>query len=335
MPKVFVTQAIPGEGVRMIRQAGHEVIVHGGDGAPVPDSAPTREQLLVGIRGCAGLLTHLVDRLDGEAFDAAGSSLRVVSNFAVGFNNVNLDEATKRSIVVCNTPGVLSDATADLAWALLMGIARRVAEGDRLMRTGGWTGWKPGELLGGDLVGRTLVIVGAGRIGYAMARRATGWNMRIVYVARNPHADFENDLHAVRMELDDALREGDFISLHCPITEQTHHLIDARRLSLMKPTAYLINTARGPVVDETALVEALRNHRIAGAGLDVYENEPHLADGLSGCDNVLLLPHLGSATIGTRSAMSRLAAENLLAVLAGRKPAHLVNSAVLDRLSLV
>ena len=312
----------PGEGGRRFRKAGHGVVGHGGDGPP------SRRQLLDGIRGSAGLLTHLVDRMDAEAFDAAGGQLRVVSNYAVGYNNIDLDEASRRHIVVCNTPGVLSDATADLAWTLLMGVTRRVVEGDRLMRSLTWTGWKPDELLGGDIVGRTLLIVGAGRIGYAMARRSTGWNMRILYAARRRHDDFENELGATRMELDEALPRADFVSLHCPLTEQTHHLIDARRLAMMKPTAYLINTARGAVVDEAALVDALQSKRIAGAGVDVYEHEPAMAEGLAKCDNVLLLPHLGSATVGTRSGMGRMAGENLLAVLAGREPLHQIHPAI-------
>lgn len=301
-----------------MREAGHEVVVH--EGPPM-----SREELLEAVRGCAGLITLLSDRIDGEVFEAAGASLRVVSNYAVGHNNIDVSEATRRGIAVCNTPGVLTDATADVAWALLMAVSRRVVEGDRLVRRGAWTGWKPDELLGLDLSGRTLAIVGAGRIGYTVAKRSVGWSMRVVYVARSRHPDFERDFGAEKMELDAALEAADFVSLHVPLTEQTRYLIDARRLSLMKPTACVINTSRGPVVDESALVEALRSGGIAGAGLDVYEREPALAEGLAGCENAVLLPHLGSATTGTRAAMSDLAAENLLAVLRGARPAHLVN----------
>ncbi len=319
MARVYITQPFPGDGAAMIEHAGHDVTVHDGDGSP------PRPALLSGVAGCEAVLCHLSESIDAEVMDAAGPGLKVISNYAVGFNNIDVPEATRRGIVVCNTPGVLSEATADIAWALLLGMARRVAEGDRLMRTGAWTGWKPAELLGGDLVGRTLAIVGAGRIGYCVARRAMGWNMKIVYVARRRHEEFERDFAAPMVDLDEALRTADFVSLHVPLTDQTKHMIDARRLQLMKPAAYLINTARGAVVDESALVEALRAGTIAGAGLDVYEHEPRMTPGLADCANVLLLPHLGSAAVGTRTAMGRIAADNLLAVLAGGEPEHPVN----------
>jgi len=320
MAKVLVTHRLPGRGVARVREAGHALVVH--DGPPM-----SRAELLDGVPGCAGLITLLSDRLDAEVFDAAGPSLKVVSNYAAGINNIDVEEATRRGIAVCHTPDVLTDATADLAWALLTAVSRRVVAGDRLVRSGEWTGWKPDELLGLDLAHRTLAIVGAGRIGYATAKRSMGWSMRVVYVARSRHADFERDFGAEPMGLDQALGEADFVSLHVPLTDQTRGMIDARRLSRMKPTACLINTARGPVVDEAALVAALRSGTIAGAGLDVYEREPALAAGLAACDNAVLLPHLGSATTGTRAAMSDLAAENLLAALAGQRPRRLVNPA--------
>jgi glyoxylate reductase len=304
----------------MIRAAGHEVEV------PGVDEPLDRREMLRLIRGCDGVVTQLAERVDGEVFDAAGPGLRVVSNYAVGFNNIDVAEATRRGITVCNTPGVLTEATADITWALILAVARRVAEGDAMVRRGQWTGWAPSQLLGGDLMGRTLVIVGAGRIGYAVARRgARGWDMPVVYVSREKKPDWERTLGARRMELEEALAVGDVVSLHTPLTEATRYLLDGRRLGMMKRSAYLVNTARGPVVDEAALVVALREGKIAGAGLDVYEREPELAAGLAGCDNAVLLPHLGSATHGTRAAMSDLAARNLLAVLRGDQPPHAVN----------
>ncbi len=321
MSKVYVTRLIPGRGVEMIRAGGHEVVGN------QEDRALGREELLRGVRGAEGLLTQLHDKVDGELMDAAGGTLRVISQFAVGYNNIDVDAATKRGIVVCNTPGVLTDATADLAWALLLGVARRVHEGEAMVRAGKWGGWGPNQLLGGDLVGRTLLIVGAGRIGYAVAKRSRGWEMKVIYTARKAHEDFERDLGAVRMELDEALPRADYVSLHVPLTAETKHLMDERRLRMMKRTAYLVNTARGPVVDEAALVRVLREGAIAGAGLDVYEREPELVEGLVGCGNAVLLPHLGSATVETRARMSELAARHLLAVLAGGEPEHAVNRA--------
>jgi len=325
MSKIFITQAFPGDGVELIRGAGHDVDVRTEPG-PID-----RESLLTRVRGCAGIVSQLTERIDAEVMDAAGEALKVISNYAAGVNNIDVAEATRRGIVVCNTPGVLSEATADVTWALMLGIARRVSEGDRLTRSGEWTGWKPNELLGVDLVGRTLAIVGAGRIGYCVARRALGWNMAVVYVARHRHEEFERDFNAPKVALDEALGMADFVSLHLPLTDETHHLIDARRLGLMKREAYLINTGRGPVVEEAALVEALNAGTIAGAGLDVYEDEPRLAAGLAACDNALLLPHVGSATIQTRTEMGRMAARNLLAALDGRPAEHAANAQALGR----
>ncbi|QNN24553.1 D-glycerate dehydrogenase [Planctomycetales bacterium ZRK34] len=318
MAKIFVTHPIPGAGVDMLRESKHEVAVNR------ESRFLSRDELLEAVVGCAGLLTQLREAIDAEVFDAAGDQLKVVSNYAVGFNNIDVDEATRREITVCNTPGVLTEATADIAWTLLMGVARRAVEGDHIMRAGDWSGWKPTELLGGDIEGRTLAILGAGRIGTAVARRSIGWNMKLMYTARSPKPDMEA-LGARHVDLETALREADFVSVHVPLTPDTHHLLNADRLAMMKPTAYLINTARGPVIDESALVVALKTGKLAGAGLDVYEDEPALKQGLTGCDNTLLLPHLGSATIQTRARMSELAARNLLTVLDNQAPPHAVN----------
>lgn len=325
MAKILITRPVPGPGIDMLSSSPHEVVMNS------EDRLLSRAELLEMARGCGGMLTQLPETIDAEVFDAAGPSLKVVSNYAVGFNNIDVAEATRRGIAVCNTPGVLTEATADIAWTLILSVARRVVEGDAMVRQGRWEGWGPSQLLGGDLKGRTLAIIGAGRIGLAVARRgARGWDMPIIYVSRSLRPEWEHELGARRMELDAALAEADIVSLHCPLSDETRHLIDGRRLGLMKPTAYLINTARGPVVDEQALVSALKNRTIAGAGLDVYEHEPALQQGLTECHNAVLLPHLGSATVETRSAMSQLAARNLLSVLENRRPPHLVNPQVLQ-----
>jgi glyoxylate reductase len=240
---------------------------------------------------------------------------------AVGYDNVDVDAASARGVVVTNTPGVLDDATADLAMALLLAVARRVVEADRFVRAGSFTGWRPDLFVGTDLAGKTLGIVGLGRIGAATARRAAlGFGMRLLYTARSPKPDAERELGARRVELYDLLEASDFVSVHVPLTVETRHLLDRAALARMTRQAILVNTARGAVIDEAALVAALRERRIAGAGLDVYEREPAIAAGLAELDNVVLLPHLGSATVETRERMAHRAVDNVLAVLAGRPP---------------
>ncbi len=270
---------------------------------------------------CHGLISMNSDRID-RAFIESHPDLRVISNYAVGYNNIDLAAAKERGLVVTNTPGVLTEATADLAWALIMAACRRVPEADRFTREGMFQGWGPEMFLGVDIHGQTIGVVGLGRIGLAVARRAAGFGMRILYYSRSAHPEAESSLGAVRMELDALLRESDIVSLHTPLTPETVHLIDRRRIGLLKPTAVLVNTARGPVLDEAALAEALREKRIFAAGLDVYENEPRLHPGLRELSNVVLLPHLGSGTFETRRRMTRLAVDNLTAALEGRAPAH-------------
>ena len=319
---VLVTRRIPEPGISLL-QGECDVEVFG------PDRPMRREELLEAVRGRHGLLTLLTETIDAEVMERAGPQLKVVANMAVGFNNVDVREATRRGIAVTNTPGVLTETTADLAWALLMAVARRLVEADRYMRDGRYTGWSPTLFLGTDVWGKTLGIVGLGRIGQAVARRARGFQMRIVYHdARRLSPDKEQELGVEYRSLDDLLRESDFVTLHVDLNETTWHLIDERALSLMKPTAYLINTSRGPVVDEKALVRALREGRLAGAGLDVFENEPAMEPGLAEMSNVVVLPHIASASQETRSLMARMAAENLLAALAGRRPPNLVNPEV-------
>jgi lactate dehydrogenase-like 2-hydroxyacid dehydrogenase len=297
------------------------------------DRVLARKELLPAVVGRDGVLCLLTDRIDAEVLDAA-KGCKVFANCAVGYDNVDVPAATARGIAITNTPGVLTDATADLTWALIFAVARRIVEGDRYVRGGEFKGWAPMLLLGGDITGQTLGIVGAGRIGQAVARRSVGFQMKVLYTDPSARQELEREVGARRVELDELLRESDFVSLHTPLVTETRHLIGRRELSLMKPTAYLINAARGPIVDEEALVEALRDKRIAGAGLDVYENEPALAPGLADLPNVVLLPHLGSASTQTRTRMATMAAENLLAVLEGRIPPNLVSADVTDRLNL-
>jgi glyoxylate reductase len=279
----------------------------------------TREELQRSVVGQHGVIAMLSDRIDAGVLDAA-PTLRVVANYAVGYNNIDLPAARARGVVVTNTPGVLTDATADLTWALILGVTRRLGEGERLARGGRWTGWVPTQLLGTDINGAVLGIIGMGRIGRAVASRARGFGMRVIFASRRQPGDVDAGWRAV--SLHELLAEADVVSLHVPLTDQTRRLIGAAELAMMKPTAYLINTARGPVVDEAALAEALRAGRIAGAGLDVYEDEPRIHPGLLACERALLLPHLGSATTQTRERMAMMAIDNLLAVLEGRRPAN-------------
>jgi glyoxylate reductase len=294
-----------------------------------PHERPLDEkELLAAAAGVDAVLTLLHDRVDAAFFDAAGKGLRCVANVAVGFDNIDVEEATRRGVVVTNTPGVLTDATADLAMALILAVVRRVPEGDRLVRAGGTWSWDMFFMLGASLQGKTLGVVGLGQIGAATARRARGFGMEVVYTQRHrAAAELEAELGGARhVPLEELLAESDVVTLHVPLSPSTHHLIGAARLGLMRPTAYLVNTARGPVVDEAALAATLREGSIAGAGLDVFEHEPQVHPDLLALDNVVLLPHLGSATIETRTAMGELAARNVLAVLAGEPPLTPVNA---------
>lgn len=325
--RVVLTRAIVSEPLEDLRRRT-SLWVH-------PEDRPLdRDELRRAVADAEGLICMLSERIDEEIFEAA-PRLRVVANYAVGYNNIDVEAATRRGIAVCNTPGVLTDATADLAWALLMATARRVAEGDAdLRRDRGFPGWEPMAYLGGDLVGKTLGIIGMGRIGQAVARRAVGFRMRILYSNRNKLApEITGPLGAELASIEELLEQSDFVTLHCPLTNDTEHLIDAEAFRRMKATAYLINTARGPVVDEAALVDALRERRIAGAGLDVYEREPEIHPGLFELRNVVLSPHTGSATHEARAAMARLVADAVLAVLAGEVPANCVNPAVFEAVS--
>jgi glyoxylate reductase len=315
MAKVVVSARLPGRLAEIL--VGHEVIAPG----PGADEL-SPDELGAALAEAEALLPLLKVRVDAALLDAA-PRLRIVANYAVGYDNVDLAEATRRGVVVTNTPGVLTAATADLTMALLLAAARRLPEGDRLARSGQWHGWEPDQLLGLDLDGAVLGVVGMGRIGRAVVARARGFGMRILYAAPRPVAGEGEPVGLERL-----LDESDVLTLHCPLLPSTFHLIDAAALARMKPTSILVNTARGPIVDERALAEALRAGRIAGAALDVFEREPAIDPGLVGNPNVVLMPHLGSATRGARTRMAEMAAESIADLLAGRRPAHVVNPAV-------
>jgi lactate dehydrogenase-like 2-hydroxyacid dehydrogenase len=316
---VYVTRQIPQPGIDLLKQ--HCAVV---DINPRDEVLP-RAELLKQVRGRDGVLCLLTDTIDREVFDAAGKQCKGFANYAVGFNNVDIQEATRRGILVSNTPGVLTDATADMAWALLFCVARRLVEADAFMRSGQFKGWGPMMFLGGDITGRTLGVIGAGRIGSAMAAKSAGFGMRVLYYDLLENKDLETKLGARKVGLEELLRESDFISVHLDLNEKTRHFIGEPQLRLMKKTAYLINTSRGPVIDETALVRALKENWIAGAGLDVYEDEPAMKPGLKDCWNAVLCPHIASATFQTRAKMAIMAATNLIAMLKGERPPNLVN----------
>lgn len=323
-PKVFVTRRIPQPGFDILEKEC-EVRVN-----PY-DRVLTKEELMEGVKGIDGLLCLLTDTIDREIMDV-NPSLRITSNYAVGYNNIDIDEATKRKIMVTNTPGVLTDTTADLTWALLMSIARRIVEADKFTREGKFKGWAPILFLGSDIHHSTLGIIGLGRIGRIVAKRAKGFEMRILYTdAKRAPREVEDELKVKFVSLDELLSNSDFITIHTPLLPETRHLIGERELKMMKKTAYLINDARGPIIDENALVQALQNKWIAGAALDVYEDEPDLTPGLSELDSVIILPHLGSASIATREKMAAMAATNLVAGLNGKVPPNLVNKKVLGK----
>jgi len=323
LPKVLVTRRIPEAGLALIREKCDLEIYE-------EDRVIPRQLLLEKIPPVQGLLCLLSEKIDEELLHKA-PHLKVVSNFAVGYDNIDIAAATRRGVVVTNTPGVLTEATADMAWALLLAAARRLGEGDHIMRHGQFEGWGPMFLLGQDIKGKTLGILGAGRIGSAVVERSAGWEMPILYYDHNRNDVLEAKFSARKVTLEKLASSADFISIHLPASPDTHHLIDEKILKQMKKTAVLINTARGAIIDEKALVQALREKWIAAAGLDVFEKEPQLAEGLDQLENVVLAPHLGSATIQARDGMATLAATNLLAVLAGKRPAHVVNPDVLIR----
>jgi glyoxylate reductase len=328
--RILMTQLVPQPAMERLRQ---EV----GDSGKLdvnsePDRIWSKQELIERLRtgdynALYSMLTNAVDR---EVLDAA-PDLKIIANMAVGYNNIDLAEATKRRIPVTNTPGVLTDTTADFAWTLLMAAARRVVEADRFSRAGRFQGWGPLMMVGQDVYGKTLGIVGFGRIGRAVAKRATGFDMKVLYHDRyQADPDTERALNARSVSMDDLLAQADYVTLHTDYNPETHHLIGAPELAKMKPTAYLINTSRGAILDEAALVDALKNGRIAGAGLDVFEREPQIHPGLLDLENAILAPHIASASLETRTAMALMAAENVVAALRGQRPPNVVNPEVYD-----
>lgn len=321
--RVLLTRALPEEATAVLRKHA-ELDVHEGD------SPLSKAELIERVRGKQALVCQLTQRVDAEVL-GAGKDLRVVANVAVGFDNIDVKAATARGIAVTNTPGVLDETTADFTWALLLGVARRVVEGHQLARSGQWKGWDLMQLLGTDVHGKTLGIVGLGRIGQRVARRARGFGMRVLYCdAARAAAEVERELGVEWAEKERLLRESDFVSLHVPLLPETRHWMGPAEFELMKPTAYLVNASRGPVVDEAALAEALEQKKFAGAALDVFEQEPKIHPKLLALPNVLLAPHIASASVETRTRMAMVAAENVVAVLSGQRPPNLVNPEVYE-----
>ncbi|MDD2753046.1 MAG: D-glycerate dehydrogenase [Candidatus Portnoybacteria bacterium] len=315
MPKVFVTRRLPEAGIKILQEKGFEVEVSAVDGV-LP-----REQLLAKVKGVDAILSLLTDKMDAELMDAAGPQLKIIANYAVGYDNINLKDAAAHNVIITNTPDVLTESVAEMAIALIFAISRRVVEADQFMRDGKYMGWGPMMFLGNDLVGKTLGLVGFGRIGAAVAKRMfDGFEMKILYYDAKRNEELEKKYNLQFADLDTLLQQSDFVSIHVPMTPETKHLINAEKLKMMKKTAYLVNTSRGPIVDEAALVEALKAGEIKGAALDVYEQEPKMAPGLAELPNTVLVPHIASATEETRSAMSELAAKNIIAVLSGEAP---------------
>ena len=309
--KVLVTREIPAAGLHPLEAFDVTVLA---------EAPPERGELLRAARGAEGVLSTVTERIDGEFMDVAGDGLKVVANMAVGYDNVDVEAARERGIVVTNTPGVLDETTADVAFMLLLAAARRLGESERILRASKWEWWGPKLFMGPDVWGKRLGIVGLGRIGQAVARRARGFAMQILYHNRSRKPEAEEELGARYLDLDELLRTADFVSIHTPLTDETHHLIGAKELEKMKPEAVLVNTSRGPVVDEGALADALSQGRIFAAGLDVYEEEPKVHPKLLQLENAVLAPHIGSGSIETRDKMATLAAENLAAVLRGEEP---------------
>jgi len=321
--KVFLTRRIPQPAIDKLLENNIHLELN------EEDRVLTKEEIMEGVEGKDGLICLLTDTIDSEIMDHAGSQLKIIANYAVGYNNIDIPAANARKIPVTNTPGVLTDTTADFTIALLLAIARKVVISDKYTREGKFKGWGPLLQLGTDVFGKTLGIIGCGRIGSAVARRAAkGFDMKILYYDTKSFPELEKELDMEFCSFDSLLKSSDFISLHVPLTKNTKHLIGKKEITKMRSTAFLINTSRGPVIDERALVEALKENRIAGAALDVYENEPELAPGLNDLENVILAAHIASASIETRTKMGLIAVENLLVGLEGKIPPNCINSVI-------
>ena len=322
-PKIYVTRKLPKPALDKLKNF-FDVEINS------EDRALTKKELVDNVKGMDALLCLLSDKIDSDVIKS-NPELKVISNCAVGFDNIDIKTANVYKVPVCNTPGILTETTADLTWALMLSVARRIVESDKFNRAGKFKGWDIMLFLGGDVYGKTLGIIGAGRIGTAVAKRAVGFNMKILYCDNRRNKTIESSpVNAKKVEMDDLLRGSDFVTIHVALTKDNVHLIGEKELKKMKKTAYLINTSRGPVVDESALVKALKNRWIAGAGLDVYENEPKMAEGLAELDNTVLTPHTGSASFETRTKMALTAVENAIRVIKGKRPLHVVNPEVLE-----
>lgn len=327
MSRILVTRRVPGDAIPQLRTAFGEEALDVFDS----ESAIPRDEFLRRARGVEAILAILTERIDAELLDDAGPQLRIVANMAVGYDNIDVPECTRRGVAVTNTPDVLTETTADLAFGLIIAAARRFAESERFVRNGQWTEWTPSLLCGMDIHGKTLGIFGMGRIGQAVARRARGFGMRVLYCNRNPlPSEIEREVSATFVSKERLLAESDIISIHSPLTPDTRHAFSSAEFHAMKRTAVLVNTARGPVVDEAALAEALKAGELFAAGLDVFVREPQIEAALLACDNVVLLPHLGSATYATRARMAETAANNIIALLSGQAPPNCVNPQVLQ-----
>ncbi len=321
--KIFVTRKIPEEGLNILKKE-HEVDVN-----PY-NRVLTKREIIKGLKGKDGLLCLLTDNIDEEVIRSE-PRLRMIASYAVGYDNIDVKTATELGIPVSNTPGVLTDATAEMAWALLFSVSRRIVEGDRFSRAGRFKGWDPLLLLGQDIAGKVLGVVGTGRIGTAFALKSKGFNMKVLYVNNKRNEKLERELGAEKVDLDELLKQSDFISLHVPLLSSTRHLISEKQLRMMKSNAILINTSRGPVIDEKALIKALKEKWIFGAGLDVYENEPEIPEELKELDNVVLQPHSASATVASRTGMAIIAAKNMIVGLRGDIPPNCVNPEVFEK----
>jgi glyoxylate reductase len=321
--KIFVTRKIPGEHLEKLKEEGHEVVVSEFN-RPL-----TGEELVERVKGVDAILSLLTDRIDGDLMDAAGPQLKVISNYAVGFDNIDVKGATDRGIVVTNTSSdEVNEAVAEHTWALILALARRIVESDEAVRRGGYKGWEPDIFIGVNIIGKTLGIVGLGRIGSMVARRAKGYNMTVLYNKHEPDSEAERELGAKFSSLDELLAKSDFVSLHVPLTDETRHMINKETLAKMKKGSFLINTARGPIVDERNLVEALKSGHLAGVALDVFDNEPNIDPELLAMPNTITTPHIASATLEARNKMGEQVVDAILDTLEGEKPTAIVNEEV-------
>ena len=323
MAKVFVSRKIPGSALDRLTSSEHEIKISE-FGRPLK-----AEEFLERAKGSDAVLSLLTDKIDAEVIDAIGPQLKIVSNYAVGFDNINVDDATQKGVVVTNTPSdVINESVAEFAWTLMLSLAKRIVEADEVTRHGGYKGWEPGIFLGVNMIGKTLGIVGLGRIGSMTARRAKGWEMRVLYNKRSRDEEAERELGVEYVELDKLYEESDFISLHVPLTNETRHMINKGAFVKMKKGVFIVNTSRGPVVDESDLVNAIREGKVGGAGLDVFDNEPNINAELLGMENVILTPHIASATWEARDKMGNQAVDAILQTLSGEQPPNIVNKVV-------